>query len=80
MNLRHVPRARMRMMMSSNRAILALTGITSVAILHALIADRSGELSTRNMKKNSRGLIGFLLGILFYYIIENNNDNDFTPA
>lgn len=25
-------------------------------------------------------LIGFLLGILFYYIIENNNDNDFTPA
>lgn len=23
---------------------------------------------------------GFLLGILFYYIIENNNDNDFTPA
>ena len=32
------------------------------------------------MKKNSRGLIGFLLGILFYYIIENNNDNDFTPA
>lgn len=26
-------------------------------------------------------LIGFLLGILFYYIIENNNnDNDLTPA
>lgn len=26
-------------------------------------------------------LIGFLLGILFYYIIENNNnDNDFNPA
>lgn len=26
-------------------------------------------------------LIGFLLGILFYYIIENNNnDNDFTLA
>lgn len=26
-------------------------------------------------------LIGFLLGIRFYYIIENNNnDNDFTPA
>lgn len=38
-------------MMSSNRAILAPTGITSVAILHALIADRSGELSTRNMKR-----------------------------
>lgn len=25
-------------------------------------------------------LIGLLLGILFYYIIENNNDNDLTPA
>lgn len=25
-------------------------------------------------------LIGFLLGVLFYYIIENNNDYDFTPA
>lgn len=37
--------------MSSNRAIIALTRITSVAILHALIADRSGELSTRNMKR-----------------------------
>lgn len=23
-------------------------------------------------------LTGFLLGILFYYITENNNDNDFT--
>lgn len=51
MNLRHVPKVRTRTMMSSNRAILALTGITSVAILHALIADRSGELSTRNMKR-----------------------------
>lgn len=25
-------------------------------------------------------LTGFLLSILFYYIIGNNNDNDFTPA
>lgn len=38
------------------------------------------------MQRNSHAkrrytLIGFLLGILFYYIIENNNnDNDFTPA
>lgn len=54
MNLRHVPKVRTRTTMSSNRAILALTGITSVAILHALIADRSGELSTRNMKKRKR--------------------------
>ena len=54
MNLPHVPKVRTRTTMSSNRAILALTGITSVAILHALIADRSGELSTRNMKKRKR--------------------------
>jgi hypothetical protein len=37
------------------------------------------------MQRNSHAkrmytLIGFLLGILFYYIIENNNDNDLTPA
>lgn len=37
------------------------------------------------MQRNSHAkrmytLTGLLLGILFYYIIENNNDNDFTPA
>lgn len=37
------------------------------------------------MQRNSHAkrmytLTGFLLGILFYYIIENNNDNDLTPA
>lgn len=26
-------------------------------------------------------IIGILLGLLFYYLVENNNnDNDFTPA
>lgn len=37
------------------------------------------------MQRNSHAkhmytLIGFLLGILFYYLVENNDNNDFTPA
>lgn len=30
--------------------------------------------------KHMYTLIGFLLGILFYYLVENNDNNDFTPA
>lgn len=37
-------------------------------------------MQSNSHAKRMYTLIGLLLGILFYYIIENNNDNDFTPA
>lgn len=37
-------------------------------------------MQSNSHAKRMYTLIGFLLSILFYYIIENNNDNDFTPA
>lgn len=37
-------------------------------------------MQSNSHAKRMYTLIRFLLGILFYYIIENNNDNDFTPA
>lgn len=38
-------------------------------------------MQSNSHAKRMYTLTGFLLGILFYYIIENNNnDNDFTPA
>lgn len=37
-------------------------------------------MQSNSPAKRMYTLTGFLLGILFYYIIENNNDNGFTPA
>lgn len=37
-------------------------------------------MQSNSPAKRMYTLIGILLGILFYYIIENNNDNDLTPA
>lgn len=37
-------------------------------------------MQSNSHAKRMYTLTGFLLGILFYYLVENNYNNDLTPA